>query len=135
MIDIKIIDDIDYNELLELYQCYQDVLPTKYGKFMSAQLLNNELMVENAKAIGLYKDNKLVGYIIGYGSSSVFILNSMYVEKQYRFYVKRLLDFMEAYLKSNGYIGWKATAITKEARSSLVTYGAKPIEIKYYKEI
>ena len=137
MINIKIIDDYEYNELLDLYQCYQDILPTKYGKFISSRLLNEELLVVDSLALGLYKNEVLVGYIIGYreAGTKTFILNSMYVKKQYRFYVKKFLDFMEDYLKSNGYTCWKATALTKEANSSIVTYGAKPIEIKYYKEL
>ncbi len=135
MINIKIIDDSDYNELLELYQKYQKVLPTRYGRFIASKLLNEELIKTNSIALGLYKNKDLVGYILGYGESEVFILNSMYVKKQYRFYVKKFLDFMEDSLKSKEYIGWKATAITKEANSSLRTYGANPIEIKYYKGI
>jgi len=135
MINIKIVDDNEYNSLLKLYQDYQKVLPTKHSNFTSAVLLNKEITTDNSLVLGLYKNETLVGFILGYTENTIFTLNSMYVEKQYRYYVKRLLDFMESFLKEKEIIGWKATAITKEARKSIVTYGANPIEVKYYKEI
>jgi hypothetical protein len=135
MIDIKIIDDIDYNDLLKLYQNYQDILPTKYGKFISAKLLNEELAISNSMALGLYNNSKLVGYIIGYGVDDTFTFSSMYVNKASRYYVTKFLQNTENIIKSMGYNKWVATSVTKQSNRMFMHYKAIPIEIKYYKEI
>jgi len=136
MIKIKIIDDKDYNRLLELYQDYQEVLPTKHSNFVSARLLNKELLQSNSIALGLYKEDNLVGFILGEGSNKVVVnFSSMYVDTKHRYYVKKFLQETERYIKSLGYSGWIANSVTKQSGKMFNSYGAVPIEIKYYKEI
>jgi len=135
MINIKIIDDKDYNELLKLYQSYQDILPTNYGKFISAKLLNEELAIVNSRAFGLYKNSDLVGYIIGFGVDDTFTFSSMYVDKASRYFVTKFLQSTESIIKSTGYNKWIATSVTEQSNRMFLHYKALPIEIKYYKEI
>jgi len=132
---IKQIEDIEYIKLLEFYVLYQNELPTRYSTFISSKLLNEELMKPNSLALGLYKNKNLVGFILGYGEHELFNFNSMYVDKKYRYYVKQFLNDTEKYIKTLGYKGWLALSVTEQSNKMFLHYKAKPVEIKYYKEL
>jgi len=129
---IKIMQDKDYNKLLELYQEYQSELYAKNNKFASSLMLNDELGKQDKISFGVYNSKEeLVGFLIGYSN----VLNSIYIQKDYRYYLNELIKKYEDTLKKLKYKGWEATSLTRKSAKALEHLKAIVTEIKYYKEI
>ncbi len=129
---IKIMQDKDYNKLLVLYQDYQSELYAKNNKFASSLMLNEELSREDKISLGVYNTNgDLVGFLLGYKN----VLNSIYIQEQYRYYLTSLIKKYEDTLRELKYTGWVATSLTRKSAKALEHLKAVVTEIKYYKEI
>lgn len=136
MIKIEQIDDIDLGNLIDLYHVYNQRLVTKHNMYHSTKILVDKLATPHALALGLYRDSKLVGFIIGHGiSGSVFYFTDMYIMPKYRYYTKDMLIDTETFIKRLGYTSWVSESSTKEGMRMFEHYGAQTIEIKYYKEL
>ena len=128
---IKFIQDEDYNRLLELYMKYQLTYRSDISWYEASLGLNETLSENNHITIGLYREDKLVGFLLGYGNH----LDNVYIEPKYRYHTKKLVDFYEDTLREFGYKGWTANSLTNKSSKYLNHSGAKILEIKYYKEL
>lgn len=132
--DIRQIDDKELIELLELYYIYINIIDTtnNYGSAMS---LLEKLRAPNAIAIGLFKDGKLSGFILGTGQGSgVFEFTDMYVLPDSRYYVLKLLIWCEGFIRPK-YQGWTADALTEDSIRMFSKFKARRVKIKYYKDL
>lgn len=125
----KIIDDRDFYDLLELHYKLQQLLPAKLNKSRSAIALLEELQKPDARGIGLYKDNKLVGFINGYGIDGygIYHFPNLYVLQDSRLGVKRLMSYAEQVAVSLGYNILKAESCLSEGKKVLQHFGFKEI--------
>ena len=136
MINIKQIDDKELPELIELNYQYNQCLVTKHNRFNSTKSLLDRLATPHALALGLYRDSKLLGFTIGYGlSKETFYFTDMYIVQKARYYTSKLLIESESFIKSLGYTSWTSESHTKDGMRMFKHYGAKIVEIKYYKDI
>jgi len=128
MYNIKPIDDKDFYTLLRLHYELQQILPGKHGESVSAIILCKELNRLDKIVIGLYKDNTLVGFINGYSETSeIFYFSNIYVLKEHRLGVKKLMTYAEDKIKELGYKAWKSESIIKEGKNILLKFGAEEI--------
>lgn len=135
MVVTKQIDDYELIDLIQLYADYNKCLVTKHNKYNSTSILITKLQLPNALAIGLYKNDKLIGFTLGNSSSNkVFHFTDMYITPRYRFYIKKLLESSEAFIRPK-YKAWVSESHTKEGIEMFEHYGAQRTEIKYYKEL
>lgn len=133
---IRQIDDENFFDLAELYHKYNQCLATKYNKSSSTQLLSNELRVEGSLALGLFKDNKLVGFTLGKPyNNELYTFTAMYILPRYRYYMKHLFEASEQRAKEYSYTGFISESSTKEGINMHYKMGCSPIEIKFYKEL
>lgn len=135
MTHIKQIDDSELIELIELYIEYNQCLVMKHNTYKSTKILIDKLAIPNSLALGLYREEKLKGFTLGYGTESeVFRFTDMYILPNYRLHTKKLLQGSESYI-SHKYKAWVCETHTKEGMNLFERYGAQKIEVKYYKEI
>lgn len=123
----KIIDDRDFYDLLELHYKLQQLLPAKLNKSSSALALLEELQKLNARGIGLYKDNKLVGFVNGYDIDGIYYFSNIYVLQDSRIGVKQLMSYAEQIAVSLGYTISKAESCLNEGKRVLQHFGYKEI--------
>ena len=122
-----------YKPLFKLFGEYNKALKLNN----TPRTLKNKLDAKNAIAVGLYVEEVLRGFIIGFDISdkSIFHFSDIYVSEGYRYYVKDLLDYTEDYIRNQGYKAWTSSSRTEEGQRMLAKYKAREIEIKYYKEL
>ena len=123
----KIIDDEDFYDLLELHHELQQLLPAKLNKSRSALALLEELQRLDARGMGLYKENKLVGFVNGYGVEGIYYFSNIYVLQDSRLGVKQLMSYAEQIAVSLGYTVSKAESCLSEGKKVLQHFGYKEI--------
>lgn len=123
----KIIDDRDFYDLLELHYKLQQLLPARLNRSRSALALLEELQKPDARGIGLYKDNKLVGFINGYNIDGIYYFSNLYVRQGSRLGVKQLMSYAEQVAVSLGYNILKAESCLSEGKKILQHFGFKEI--------
>jgi hypothetical protein len=133
MIEIKKIDDSDLGILQELHylMCVELGYTNRYSCLAS---LLQELTFKDSIVLGLYKDNVLVGFTLGYGKRDVFYFSAIYIVKEYRYYALRLLVASEWAIPSS-YTHWEAESILPSSQKLLEKFGACQNKIIYRKGI
>lgn len=123
-ISIKPIPDTDIYNLYELHYKLQQVLPIKLNRLLSSFTFTLELQKTNILVVGLYKFDKLVGFINGWEESEeVFYMANIYVNPDSRIGVKKLMEYAEKDIKQRGYKYWKATSFVKDGMNILEKFG------------
>jgi len=133
---IKLIDDIDFFDLIALNYMYLKSFNDKPRRFDCTKALVDNLLMYNATACGLYKNNILVGFILGYNTDLGYYFDSAYILPKYRYYAKALYNFAETNIKVLGYNKWYCTINTELGKKFIEHYGATNIvDNIYIKEI
>lgn len=134
MVKIKLIDNDDYLTLLKLYTKMYKIIDHKLNSFQVSLILNSEISRKDYYAIGLYKDNKLIGYVSMYAEDedTMFITGSFI---PIALYVRRLFDEVENHIKSLGYKAWTTEYNKNDGKCLAPKIGAKEFIIKYKKEL
>lgn len=140
MIDIRQIDDSEFMDLISLNKEYHKCLPNGLNTFQGVSVLVNDLIRPGALATGLFRNNVLIGYTIGYAKSKeVFHFTSLYVMPEYRYYTVRLYRESERAIKDLGYVGWIADKVNEAGkihkRMGANIIGVSSTSTIYYKEI
>jgi hypothetical protein len=128
MYKIKLIDDMDLYRLLELHYKLQQLLPAKLSKSESAWVLLNYFSAINFIALGLYKDDSLVGFITGNeATKEIYYFSNLYIEPGHRLGIKKLMKNAEDRVIKMGYKAWYSDSVLKEGKKVLLKFGAKEI--------
>jgi hypothetical protein len=122
----KEVPDKHLDQFYSLYVKYQEALPTKHSKYGALLILANTLKV--SKVFGLYKDQKLVGFIIGNPiNKENFYFSGIYIEPKHTLKVKQLLNFAESEI-CKVYNAWYADSLLDKGKNLLSKFGAKLIK-------
>ena len=125
-----------FNTLNELFYTMQTHLYAELNQYQSAKLLLNYLEAPDSICLGLFADDELVGFITGNAlNEKTFYFSGLYVEKKYRYYVKRLMSAAENLIKLRSYKAWISESSSKQGNRVLSKFGGLPIEVKYMKEL
>ena len=136
MVKIKFIENKELDELLCLWYEYHKIVNPKVTKLNLVKYLIQILDRRSSVAIGLYKEDKLIGFTLGYEiSQGLFYWEGIYVQPNYRLYTYKLINYSEAILKENGYNFWITEANTKFGRNLLNKIASKLTNKTYIKEL
>lgn len=134
--EIKLIPNEDFMQLAELtVEMYQSI-----DKHIAPYQAVNTLIhfINNAtgfRALGLYDENVLVGFVTGNAlSDKIFYFSGIYIIVQNTEWVKTLIEKSFADIQEMGYIGWEADATNKNISSILEKYGATTKYTRYRKD-
>jgi len=133
---IKPIDDNKFFALAELYAEYNQCLATKYNKTISTNILLQELSQPKAMALGLYREEELVGFTLGkQHSDKVYRFTAMYIKPKFRYNMRKLFNESEKRAKEMRYEAFISESSTPKGINMHKRMGAIPIEVKFYKEL
>jgi len=128
MYKVKEIPDNYFYDLQALYYKLQELLSFKPSKFLVTKRLIEELQLTSNLTLGLFRGDKLVGFISGYSKQErLFHVSSLYILVDYRYGTKLLLETMENLVIAKGYKGWTANSILKEGKNIITKFGAKEL--------
>ncbi len=137
MMEIKEISNGDFLHLVNLnVKMYEEIDIT-----INAFGATNTLMYGiNTKvdfiAIGLYDDNKLVGFVTGHQQDKkVFYFSGIYVIMKNNEWTKKLIEFCFSLIKDKGYSAWAVDATNSNISSIMEKYDAVAKYTRYYKEL
>lgn len=135
MYHINLVDEANFYELVTLHKELHDLITPKASNSTKVAGLIEDLKKPDAFVLGLYKDDKMVGFLSGFRQDSETILfNDLYIQEGHRLQSKKLCDKAEEYIKQKGYIAWETSSI-----EAVVTFapnlGAKRIRTIYRKEL
>jgi len=130
---------IDSSEFYQLQKLHRKLLKliTEFNDFQSTIILVQELLEKDSLAVGLFKDNNLVGYTLGFYYNKVkgFYYSGIFILPEYRYYTKLLVKESEKLLyKLKNYKEWYTEANTKEGYKFLYHYGAKCIKDNLFRK-
>ena len=133
-INIKIIKDNDFIALAKLYAEMNKQIPTPVSCTASVFSLSNDLTKKDFMAMGLYDDDKLIGFVTGYALSKVtFYFSGIYVELR-NSNVSALIERSFSYVDGLGYKNWEADCTTENIKSILSKQGAYVMHTRMRKE-
>jgi len=133
---IKRVEDNDMFQLLRLYYVYNHSIGIKLTEALTMNMLQQELAKENSLVLGLYKGDILKGFGFGYKKpDSIFIVQAFYIDTKYLFYTRRFFTEAEKYFKELGSTGWISDSLSAKGLKFMEKVGAKPIQVRYYKEL
>ena len=134
--EVKKVEGNDTLALLVLFNKYNKSIGLNYTEFISSSILLTELKLGNNLCLGLYVDEKLVGFSLGNKEPTrLFNILAIYVEPKYRLYAARACKIGEGYFKDFGCTGWVSDSMSSKGLRFMEKLGASPIQIKYYKEL
>ena len=134
---IKEIHNNDMFEFLKLTaEMYKSIDPTitDFGAINTVVYeINNQA---DFIAIGLYNEDKLVGFVKGYCfSNKMFLFTGIYVIIKNNKATKQLIEYCFDLIKQKGYSAWSVDATNSNISSIMEKYGAKAKYTRYVKEI
>lgn len=134
---VKEIDNSDMLAFLELnVLMYQSIDPTinEFGAVNTVvHEINNQ---EGFFAVGLYDDEKLVGFMKGYCfSKKLFHFSGIYVIMKNNKDTKQLIEYCLDLVKEKGYSAWSVDTTNSNISSIVEKYGASVSYTRYIKEI
>ena len=127
---VKQVDITDFYSLMHLHSKLYSY--TGFNAFQLTNLLIKQLSDSYSLVIGLYKYDKLVGFIL---LETNIHLASIYIEPKYRYYTKYFIDKAEKIMYQNDIKEWYAEAQTKEGKRLLEKLCKKVDTNLYKKEI
>ncbi len=131
---IRYINDGDFLYLLDLYKKMYNLINPNLSISSITIILSDEIRQANYKALGYFRNNKLLGIIAGHdlGSKS-FIATAYYSESS--IVAGKLFKFLEAELKKFQYISWSTEVHYNFSESIVPKLGAEIEYIRYKKEL
>ena len=90
---------------------------------------------EDYKAIGMYDDDELVGFLSGYCfSTKKFHFSGIYVIMKNNKNLSELIDFTLELIKNEGYSAWSVDTTNSNITSIVEKYGATAKSTRFVKE-
>ncbi len=136
MITIRVLNNKDFDSLVTLViKLYKLINPERD----SYQSINDFLTLVNTRidftAIGLFKENKLIGCIYGYAlTKNTWYISGLYCRKNPKG-LKDLLDFLKDHLKVKGYIHYEGNTNQKVVKRLVKNRGAQELSIRFKGEL
>jgi len=127
---VKQVDITDFYSLMYLHSKLYSY--TDFNAFQLTNLLIKQLSDNYSLVIGLYKYDKLVGFIL---LETNIHLASIYIEPEYRYYTKYFIGKAEKIMYQNDIKEWYAEAQTEEGKRLLEKLCKKVDTNLYKKEI
>lgn len=114
-----------------MYECKE------YNAFQAVNTLVNDInTTENFLAIGLFDEDKLVGFTAGHKlRDGVFYFSGIYLSLKNSDWTQKIIDFSFAHIKELGYTAWELDATNDNISSIMRKYGATVKSTKFYKEL
>jgi len=125
--DIRLITEDDFKQFSQLVIDMYKAIDSSYSEFQALNfLLHENHAFEGFMAIGLFDNDKLVGFTFGRKfNKKSFYFSGIYVIIKNNEWTKKLIDFSFAKIKEIGYEGWVADASNSNIGSILNNkYGA-----------
>lgn len=134
--EIRTLTDNDFFKLLEMYLAMGKSIDVKFTDYqIISTLVNSVATYPTFVAFGMFDNGKMIGMSCGWGTNNAkFYFSGLYIEKQYRLKVQKLIDHSFEAIKKAGYKGWEIDATNENIASIMEKYGAKPTSTKYCKE-
>ncbi len=135
--EIRPIINSDLVQLLELaIKMYKVIDPTT-NEFGAVNTVMYEINTkEDFTAIGLFDENKLIGFMTGYCfSKKQFHFSGIYVIIKNNEWTKQLIEYCLDLIKQKGYSAWSVDTTNGNISSIVEKYGAKELYTRYIKEI
>jgi hypothetical protein len=135
--EIRHIDNTELTQLLELAILMYKVIDPSVNEFGAINTVMYEINTkEDFTAIGLFDDNKLVGFMSGYCfSKKQFHFSGIYVIIKNNEWTKQLIEYCLDLIKQKGYSAWSVDTTNGNISSIVEKYGAEPLYTRYIKEI
>lgn len=135
--EIRLIENKDIIQLLTLaIEMFKNIDNTvnEFGAINTIMhYANNE---QDFTAIGLYDEDKLVGFVTGHCfSKKVFYFSGIYVIIKNNKSTKDLIEYSFDLVAKKGYSAWMVDATNGNISSIMEKYGAVVKHTRYYKEI
>ena len=135
MIEIKKVDESDFYILQQLHRKMCTAIDSTLTNSKCAYSLIAELNYKDSCAMGLYKNNILVGFTLGYGiSEDTYYFSSIYIEPKYRVHVLKLLIVTESSIPAV-YTSWETDSRTIKGVKVLTKFGANAYKVIYKKDL
>lgn len=134
--DIKPIPNKDLMQLLPLVIAMHECMDETTNEFGAINTLMHEINTkEDFTAIGLYDEDKLVGFVKGYCfSKKMFYFSGIYVIMKNTKHTKQLIEYCFDLVKQKGYSAWSLDATNGNISSIIEKYGATVKHTRYIKE-
>lgn len=134
--EIKLIENKDFMQLAELTVEMYAAIDPNINPFQAVNTLLAFInQGKNFTAIGLYDDEVLVGFVIGYElKEKTFYFSGIYVIIKNNEWTKKIIDFSFAHIEELGYEAWEVDATNSNVCSIMDKYGATVKYTRYRKE-
>jgi len=135
--EIRIIENEDFLDLINLnYEMYKSIDPAINSVGATASLMHLISTKEDFLAIGMFEDNKLIGFVTGYKfSNKTYHFSGIYVIIKNNMNTKKLINFCFSLIKDKGYSAWQVDATNGNISSIMEKYGATIEYTRYCKEL
>jgi hypothetical protein len=135
--EIKIISDDYFVDLIQLYIQSYAVVPIKRTAVEATKILVDDILYkQDFCAFGLFKEQKLMGFLSGFGvTETTYHFSNLYTIMGFNRRLKELFDFSELAIKKLGYTNWESDCVTDNMCSVHKSYGAKQVYTRYQKVI
>jgi len=135
MYNIKLVDDSELYTLVELNKEMRASISPEVNNFNCMRQLLTDLTYKDAIALGLYYDETLVGFVIGYGlTDTTYFFTGVYIQKGHKLQLLELLNKAEESLPPK-YIYWESEASSPKGKIMLEKFGATQYRVIYKKDL
>lgn len=136
-VEIKNILNQDMLAFLDLNIKMYKAIDPSINEFGAINIVVTEINNEkDFKAIGLYFDDKLMGFVRGHCfSNKMFHFTGIYVIMKNNKHTKELIEYCFKLIEDEGYSAWFVDANNSNISSIMEKYGAVPKYTRYVKEI
>ena len=130
--EIRIVTDNEFDQLCNLtVAMYKSIDPsiTAYGAINTLLYFTTQ---ENFICVGLFENNKLIGFTFGHKfKTKCFLFSGIYVIIKNNRHLKKLIGFSFAYIKDLGYTSWVVDATNDNIGSIMQKYNAISKFVRY----
>lgn len=135
MYNINLIDDSYLYTLLELHKEMRALISPEANNYSCVSQIIRELTYKDARAVGLFFNEDLVGFVTGFAQTdTVYFFSGIYIVNGHRTKLLELLNAAEAAIPSN-YVSWESVAMSDSGSAMLEKFGASHSRVVYKKEL
>ncbi len=130
--EIRVLTDNDFDKLCELVVHMYKAIDGSITPFGAINSLMYFVAQDGFLAIGLFKDDELVGCTFGYKfETKRFLFSGICVKIKNNEGTKKIIDFSFAHIKEKGYTGWQVDATNPNISSIMQKYGGVQKFVRY----
>lgn len=124
----------DFASLSELNAAFYS---GKHSAFHATSNLIKDIETQHDfKAFGLFENNILIGFVIGYAiAKKVFYFSGIYVKIRLNRNLKQFIEFCFQEIAKDGYTSWEVDCTNANITKIMLKFGATPIYTRYGKQL